>query len=54
MSVSRCEDRDKLVVQAAEYLELSDLSLYLRNIINKEQFLRHFNDILEENQSAKC
>ena len=27
------------VFQAAEYLELADLGFYLRNIINKEQYL---------------
>ena len=27
------------MLQAAEYLDLADLGLYLRNIINKEQYL---------------
>merc|ERR1711973_94144 len=48
-----CERLGQCVEAVGKQVDTIDLDRY-EGGINKEQFLRHFNDILEENQSAKC
>merc|ERR1711962_640025 len=48
-----CERLGQCVEAVGKQVDTINLDRY-EGGINKEQFLRHFNNILEENQSAKC